>query len=522
MKRIIKVSLGGMAFTLQDDAYQKFEMYINTLKEKLGANKDTDEIVRDIEERASELFSELLAGKTDITIDMVESVIETLGNPEEIADTDEGHTTSSQQTEEKPNRSLYRDGERAIIAGVCSGLGTYFNVDLVVFRIIFGLLLFVNGLGLLLYIVLWIAVPRATTAKQRLEMKGEPINMSNIEKDLKREYDEVRKNLNKKEVTQTIDKGISVFSKILIPILKFLGVIIKIIGILIAIVLIVTGTLALIAIIGSIFFGGVALSSIDPTFTEFSLNELLVSAFDLGSTAWVTIPLFLIIAIPLLSLVFLGIRIIFNFRLRSAIISSLAAVIWVMAIVTLAVTAFLQARSFTIRESISEIYTLSVPENTSKLYIESSSTADSTWVKPYESITLDEYKIGLLEDGFAIFGKPKVSFGTSMGNEFEIVVEKKSRGGTKSGAIQNARNVQYGFILQDSILKFSPHFKLPKGQQWRVQEVNITINLPRNKRVYVSDSMLDILNHEQELCHCWPDELIDKTWILRNERMVEY
>lgn len=58
------------------------------------------------------------------------------------------------------NKKLTRSSESKIFGGVCGGLGEYFEIDPILFRIIFLVLLFTAGSGLLLYIILWIIIPQ--------------------------------------------------------------------------------------------------------------------------------------------------------------------------------------------------------------------------------------------------------------------------------------------------------------------------------------------------------------------------
>lgn len=524
MKKTVKANLAGMAFSLEEDAYQALNSYLDAIRAKLGAGKETDEILQDIEERAAELFSEMHKGSDTVTIEMVNSVMETLGKPDDIAgDTTENSTGETFETSSAGGaKRLYRDSDNAVIAGVCAGLGAYFNVDPIVFRIIIIALFFASGLGLILYVVLWIAAPRALTSKQKLEMRGEPINLENIEQNIKKEYEAVKANLNSNKSKETVDKSISFFSKFFLALIKVTGVFVKVIGIIIAIFLILIGSLALVAVIGSVFFGGMALSVFSERFGDISVTELLTSTFDLGPIAWVSIPVFLIIAIPLIGLIFMGIRIIFNFKFRSALISSTAALVWVGSIVVLAVTLFLQARSFTIREKVVETISINVPEGCKTLYIESLSTTDSTFDGPNKPINVDDYAIGVGKTKYRIFGKPSVIIGKTTGDNYELVIEKKSRGATQASAIQSAMNLNYSYALTDSTLKFNPYFSLEDGEKWRVQELQISLNVPVGKRVYIAKNLEKLLSNDQEVCLCWPDELIGKTWIMRKERMAEY
>ncbi len=57
------------------------------------------------------------------------------------------------------NTKLYRNTNNQMIAGVCSGLADYLNLDVTIVRLIFVALFFLGGHGLLIYIILWIITP---------------------------------------------------------------------------------------------------------------------------------------------------------------------------------------------------------------------------------------------------------------------------------------------------------------------------------------------------------------------------
>jgi phage shock protein PspC (stress-responsive transcriptional regulator) len=63
-------------------------------------------------------------------------------------------------------KKLYRNPSDAMIAGICSGLGEYFDVDPTLIRLAFVLLAFGGGSGVLLYLIMWLVVPAKPTDQE--------------------------------------------------------------------------------------------------------------------------------------------------------------------------------------------------------------------------------------------------------------------------------------------------------------------------------------------------------------------
>lgn len=196
MKKTYTINISGSVFHIEDDAYEKLNEYLSTLKKHFGNDSEGQEIYTDIEARVAEIFnSKKTFDKEVITSEWVDELIETMGVPEEIEGEDENENYSAG----KNNKKLYRDPDHKVIGGVCGGLAAYFNMDPVIMRLIFVFLFLINGLGLLVYIILWIAVPEAKTTAQRLEMRGKAVTVDNIEKWIKKEYQDIEsrvKNIN--------------------------------------------------------------------------------------------------------------------------------------------------------------------------------------------------------------------------------------------------------------------------------------------------------------------------------------
>ncbi|MEE4260193.1 MAG: PspC domain-containing protein, partial [Bacteroidales bacterium] len=95
----------------------------------------------------------------------------------------------------KGKKRLFRNIDDRMLGGVCSGLGAYFNIDATIVRIIFLLALFLAGGSILVYVVLWIVIPPARTVSEKLEMQGDPVTISNIEKAFKEEMNEIKDKL---------------------------------------------------------------------------------------------------------------------------------------------------------------------------------------------------------------------------------------------------------------------------------------------------------------------------------------
>ena len=176
MKKTFTINISGSIFHIDDDAFEKLQKYLHILNKHFNTAVEGQEILQDIEARIAELFIEKTNNKVEVITDaMVDEMIARMGKPEDFMEQEE--EPSKQKTEDnqpeqetKIRRRLYRDGESRVLGGVCSGLGAYFNIDPVILRIIFVLVLFMGGASVPVYLILWIVVPKARTTARKLEM----------------------------------------------------------------------------------------------------------------------------------------------------------------------------------------------------------------------------------------------------------------------------------------------------------------------------------------------------------------
>ncbi len=194
MKITVSINLGGHSFNIDEDAYDELKRYLKNLEMNFAGEESSAEILADIETRMAELFRvKLNTYKQVINISDVLDVISIMGNPEDISD-NEGPSAREKFASPGGHR-MYRDPDNRIIGGICSGMGAYWRIDPWIIRIIFIAITMAGGLGILVYLILYIVLPEARTTAQKIEMKGDPVNIHNIKEAVKREFDAVRKNI---------------------------------------------------------------------------------------------------------------------------------------------------------------------------------------------------------------------------------------------------------------------------------------------------------------------------------------
>lgn len=198
MNKTLSIGLAGFSFTIEEHAYIKLSDYLAALRSSLDAN-EAEEVMHDIEIRMVEIFNDLLGKREVINDTDVEKVIAQIGSPEKIEEQEEAYfsdNTSNKKREQKSssnfsgNKQLYRDPEKQKIAGVCAGLAHYVGMDVTAMRAIWlgiaiiGIFTAISTMIIvLIYIILWIVLPKAETASDFLKMKGKPMNFDNLKEE---------------------------------------------------------------------------------------------------------------------------------------------------------------------------------------------------------------------------------------------------------------------------------------------------------------------------------------------------
>ena len=244
MKTTENISLAGYAFTVETDAYEELEVYLNDIYKAFATDASADEITADIEARIAELMKEKYISGMVVDIDMVKEIKSRIGDPKMLANEDAESNEMPEKTEiDKENekkkhhdywksKRLYRNMDERILGGVCSGLGIYFGIDKVLFRLLFLIFFLIGFIGIddgpyfgfsvLGYLCLWIAMPAARTAEQKREMKGKPMNLKSYkEKDF--DFEKEAKEIAQSPAGQTAKRAGGVFLGILLLITGLTG-----------------------------------------------------------------------------------------------------------------------------------------------------------------------------------------------------------------------------------------------------------------------------------------------------------
>jgi phage shock protein PspC (stress-responsive transcriptional regulator) len=331
MNKTVNSNIGGLVFHIDEDAYQKLTRYFEAIKRSLSNSSGKEEIMKDIEMRVAELLTEKQkSDKHVINIKDVDEVIVIMGQPEDYRLDDEGDEKAPEPFYPyTKSRKLYRDKDRGTIAGVCTGLGHYFGIDAVWLKILFLILFFGFGTGFIAYIILWIAMPKAVTTSEKLEMTGEPVTISNIEKKVREEFESVSnkfKNTDFDSMGNEVKTGATRVADgigdVLVNIFKALA---KVLGA----IIVVTSSFVLLAICFTSIF--MMFSSTMPE--NFILNHIS-TPIGLETPIWMQGVLFLLAAgIPTFFFLILGLKLLVtNLKSLGNIIKFSLLGIWIIAV----------------------------------------------------------------------------------------------------------------------------------------------------------------------------------------------
>ncbi len=506
MKKTFTINIGGTIFHIDEDAFEKLNSYLKLLRSHFSNTQGREEILSDIENRIAELLGEKLGdSKEVITIEDVEDIISILGEPNDFEDDTAEERTESQETLRGPKR-LYRDPDNQIIGGVCSGLGAYFRIDPLWFRVIFIFSLLVWGSGVLLYLILWIAVPKAKTTSERLEMKGEKVTVDNIEKSIREELEQIRVKINdlanqaKGGYKKKVSAQGNIFEDIAQGIVSVLKVAFRVIVIIIGLGLLLAGLFMLMSFF-AVYFGyeGIFIDNhheliqmpFRTLFYLFMPHETSFGFFNIG--------LILFIGVPLVMLIYNATRMIFRFE-RVKYAGLTAFNIWLVGAIIVAIFSFRALKHFRYEEMVKNEISINQPTGDT-LYLtlkewmpENSMDADEVM------ILANDIELAIVE-GKKYIGEVDISLKKSPDDDFHAVLSTKAWGRSVYAAKANASAVHYNLHSGDSLIEFSSYYILPDTIPWAKHEVEIQILVPEGKEVKLDKNLKNRMSRYRQRIH---------------------
>jgi phage shock protein PspC (stress-responsive transcriptional regulator) len=505
MKKTLTVNISGIVFHIDEDAYEKLNQYLASVRRHFTPDDGCDEIMADIESRIAETLQEKISdSKQVVSLKDVQEVISQLGEPDQIGGEEEPAQPSGgpRIRTEKTQRRLYRDPDNAILGGVAGGLGAYFQIDTTWIRIAFVLFTFVYGFGPMLYLILWIVVPKARTTAEKLEMRGEKVNISNIERTIKEELGEVKRNLEdfseearesfKKKSERTVSDsspgGFARFAG------NFFRVFAKVIAVFVGLFLMFLGVFLLVGF-ASALLGGPVLIDSDFGVQLFSFPALAEIFFNNKTFINLAIiGIILTLGIPLIAMVYAGARLIFGFDVKIKYFGFVGFMLWVAGLGICLFVLLNGARNFSSQRTVTEEIVLEQPEAGRLIF-----DVDELKIRELGIIPGTEVKAGrwdllwMTETGHRN-GIPRLRIRTTTSSELKVIITKESRGISPLVAMDNAASITYGFYQSGNTVVFDPFFSFEKSDGWRAQKVFIEVFVPENMPVEITDGLRKALD----------------------------
>lgn len=399
-------------------------------------------------------------------------------------------------SEDKKLKKMYRNPEGKVIAGVSSGVATYFGVDVVVIRVLFVIFTIIGGSGLLAYIILWIILPEAKSITDKVQMQGDPVTLSNIESNIK-------KGLNVKEGEENILIKILLFpfrliaaiinglGKALGPILLFIVEFIRVIAGVIFILIGASMVLAMVVILGVLL--GVFTTGFwyDQPFGNYENMGLPLDLISNSFPVVTGIAGFLAVVVPSIFLILLGASIIAKRIIFNASAGwSLFAIFIISGIV---VSANVPRIVYHFREEgehkVSETYNL----------------GNKTAILTLKEVGMEDYDVTTLK------------LRGHSGDNYELVKVFESRGRSRKEAIENAQMITYHVDFADSVLTFDSNIRFKDDAIFRAQHLDMTLYIPYNKPFMMDEDMKHIIRNTIYQNGYRVSDMEKNTWIFTED-----
>ena len=484
MNKTIDINLAGIFFHIDEKAYALLKKYLDALRNTFAKTTGKEEILADIEARIAELLRDRKSTKEQvIEIEDIEAIIAILGQPEDYVISGEDEEAPQQSNSKK----LFRDTEDSYVSGVASGLAHYFGLDVGWLRIIWALLFFFSGGSfLVIYILFWVLTPEASTTAEKLQMKGEPVTVGNIEKKIKEEVNAIAdkvKNVDYNKAGSTLKKKSKSFFDNFASLILSL---IKVAGKLIGLFLVIIASLSLFGITL-----GFIVTNIVGWITEMPFEFIDVALFQ-NLPFWILSILVLCgVGIPMLFLLMVGIKLLaprsnpFGFWGRLILLG-----LWLLSLISLIVLGTIEAKSHRFSYQAFENYSHAVsPSDTLRFSVSNEPQFKDrlTHSSDFDVIIDEEGDKHLLLQNVTFKIEPTDR------DSLYLSIQKEANGASYKDAQANAQQINYAPIVDSNRIQLNSYLTTPAIKKYKNQEVAITVFVPEKQTVFIDSSVLPIL-----------------------------
>lgn len=486
MKKVIKVSINKMPFTLAEDAYSVLKVYLDHLRRYYSGREGGSEIVDGIEERIAELLAERtgMDGRVVSKAD-IDNILEIMGPVEVIEEEGEEPApgTGTYRSEPRPTKKLYRDVDHKILGGVCSGFAAYFNIEVILVRVIYAVLFFlpsiihmsftfrswggfvfnVPWIFVVVYFVMWAIIPAAHTVEEKYAMRGEPLSAKDVQRSRPRPSGAPRYSYEPRP--DWAERN------------RILGTLGRVIAVVVGLFFLITSSAVLIGLV-------VAFSATGFAFNFFPTALLDLLAFP-ENMLWFKIFLMGALVIPVLGFIHLGSVLVFNIRGHKWIGSTLFFV-WLASMVGLLVIGAQGSGNFRHNARFEEKVPLELTSDT--LYIDLESKEDFMFDRYWLRADNSYYGLGWIEGernelNLVVF--PPITIVRQSESEISgVLVGSHSFGSSQHTAEQEAETLKPVIGLEGNVLSVSA-FQANRDKPWEGNTASLKIYVPSQQVIII-------------------------------------
>lgn len=486
MNKTVNINIGGLFFHIDEDAFQKLSRYFDAIKRSLSNSSGKEEIMKDIEMRVAELFTERQkSDKHVINIKDVDEVVAVMGQPEDYRiDDDSDEKTQTNFSGSTGRRKLYRDKDKGLIGGVCTGLGHYFGVDAVWIKILFLIFIFAGfGTGILAYFILWIVTPAAVTTSEKLEMTGEPVNISNIERKVREEFESVSnkiKNVDYDKMGNQIKSTTeSAGNRIGDVLTSIFGAFAKVLG-------------ALIMVFSAISLFAICIAAVVLMFSsslpENTILNHISTPIGFETPLWVQGLLFLFaFGIPMFFILYLGLKLLIpNLKSIGSILKYGLLALWIVAVGILTSLGIKEASQIAYdgKEVKKEVINISPTDTLYVKFKNNDFFSKNVNNRTDFRLTQDEANNQVIYSNDVT-----ISIMTTEENLPYLQIEKLAHGKSPAEAKSRAQKIKYGYKIEGNQIILDNYILTEIRHKFREQKVELFLYLPKGTLLKPDDSI---------------------------------